>query len=213
MKLWAVAFSVLLIFGGAAHANPLEVEYGSFYSHLKKLNDKDFPALQFTFGFKQVQSVRLCDINSVNIVTPKLTIPIVPTAEKRFLLPTEKALRQANALVSIDLVQPNNQCDMSVQLETKAQYLKPVYTSAELEYLYSQYADFYDDMGSFLSFLMPDVIGLQFHFQDQFDIDEKSTSLFWQNGRLHVGRDVWQKAEFEMSLPSPPIRITAITEK
>ena len=149
-----------------ACAETIDVEYSRFYSHVKKLDNEDTQALQFAFGFLRVGEGRLCDINQADIVTDKQTMTLDVSKEGRFTVPTERALKLANAYVRIDLKEAANLCDMSVQLETQPSYLKPHYTVEELNFLYAQYEAFFNEMGSFLSFLMPSVTGLMIQFND-----------------------------------------------
>ncbi|MEP4889777.1 MAG: DUF2987 domain-containing protein [Aliiglaciecola sp.] len=209
MKFLSFIF-ILVSFCSSALADTLSVEYSSFYSHLKKIDNEETPALQFAFGFKNVRNGGLCQIQSANIVTQKVTLPVTITPEYRFLLPTEKALNQAKALVKLELVENSNQCDMSVQLETKPSYLKTHYTHQELQDLYQQYAIFFDDMGSFLSFLMPSVSGLQFYF-DNIDRDSIPDALYVDEHHVVVSED-WLEQGAQVSFSEAPYRITAITK-
>ena len=213
MKLGVFLVISLLCNFATAHADTLEVEYSSFYSHLKKLDTQHTPALQFAFGFKHVQSKALCELTHVEIVTQKLTLPVNVLPNNRFILPTEKALRQANAKVVIDLNDNANQCDMSVQLETKPEFLKTQYSGTELTELLEQYALFFDDMGSFLSFLMPSVTGLKLTFPDGVKksmIDAPES--MWDANELLISAD-WIAQQHELHSNIAPTRITAQTSK
>ena len=133
----------------------LDVEYHRFYSHLQKLTGEDTQALQFAFGFIHHDTADMCAIDSANIVTDKQTIALDVSAEQRFTLPAEKALQLADA--SVHIVFTDNDikpCDMSVQLETRSEYLKSYYSAEELTMLVGQYEAFFNEMGSFLSFMM-----------------------------------------------------------
>ncbi|MBU2876360.1 MULTISPECIES: DUF2987 domain-containing protein [Alteromonadaceae] len=201
---------VLFSFCGLAFADTLSVEYSSFYSHLKKIDNEETPALQFAFGFKNVRNGDLCEIKTANIVTQKVTLPVTVTPENRFLLPTEKALSQAKAIVEFELLENNNQCDMSVQLETKPSYLKQQYTHQELQDLYQQYTVFFDDMGSFLSFLMPSVTGLQFYF-DNVDRDSIPAEIYLDEHHAVITGD-WLEQGNQIQFSEAPYRVTAITK-
>ncbi len=139
----AALFFASSLFVGVASTNvaaeTIDVEYSRFYSHVKKLDNEDTQALQFAFGFVRVGEGRLCEVNGASIVTDKKTMPLTVSEEERFTVPTEKALKLANALVRIDLNERANVCDMSVQLETKPEYLKQHYTKEDLTFLYAQY--------------------------------------------------------------------------
>ena len=193
-------------------AEVVEVEYKRFYSHVKKLRSEDTQALQFAFGFQNIHKGRLCKIDSAKIVTQKQTLELDVTPEYRFTMPTEKALNLADALVTIDLDDKANHCDMSVQLETKPEYLKQYYTNDELSFLYEQYASFFNEMGSFLSFMMPQVDGLMVHFADK-ELDQQLRDApEVVNGLLILDSD-WLATKKPIVLPKVPLRITAKTEK
>ena len=170
-------------------AETIDVEYSRFYSHVKKLDNEDTQALQFAFGFVRVGEGRLCEVNGASIVTDKKTMPLEVSGEGRFTVPTEKALKLANALVRIDLNERANVCDMSVQLETKPEYLKQYYTKDDLTFLYGQYEAFFNEMGSFLSFMMPSVKGLMIQFDDKNLDFITPQGVQINNGVLHLEQD------------------------
>lgn len=190
-------------------AETIDVEYSRFYSHVKKLDNEDTQALQFAFGFLRVGEGRLCGVSSAEIVTDKKTMSLDVSDEGRFTVPTERALKLADALVRISLDEAANVCDMSVQLETKPEYLKTRYTQEELEFIYSQYEAFFNEMGSFLSFMMPTVKGLMIQFKDE-NLDHTTPQgLTINNGVLHLEQE-WISEARGLSLPQAPLRITAM---
>ncbi|MGO4894412.1 DUF2987 domain-containing protein [Flavobacterium sp. W21_SRS_FM6] len=210
MKKLVLTFALL---SQACFAEHIEVEYSRFYSHLKKIDKEELNALQFSFGFKKVQEEWLCDIDNAIIVTQKQTIPLVISKDKRFTLPTEKALKLADAYISVDIKQPANQCDMSVQLETKTEYLKVEYSQAELKMLSDQYATFFSDMGSFLSFMMPGTEGLRFSFEDTPGIENNVKGLALKNKEIDLHNDTIEHATDGLKLNIKPLRINALMSK
>ena len=190
-------------------AETIDVEYSRFYSHVKKLDNEDTQALQFAFGFVRVGEGRLCGVNAASIVTDKKTMELEVSDEGRFTVPTERALKLANALVRIDLVERANVCDMSVQLETKPEYLKQYYKKEELTFLYEQYEAFFNEMGSFLSFMMPSVKGLMFQFDDKNLDFITPQGVQINNGVLQIEQD-WIDDAKGLTLPHAPLRITAM---
>ena len=98
---------------------------------------------------------------------------------------------------------------MSVQLETKPEYLKTRYTQEELEFIYSQYEAFFNEMGSFLAFMMPMVKGLMIQFKDE-NLDHTTPQgVTINNGVLHLEQE-WISEARGLSLPQAPLRITAM---
>ena len=190
-------------------AETIDVEYSRFYSHVKKLDNEDTQALQFAFGFVRVGEGRLCGVNAASIVTDKKTMELEVSDEGRFTVPTERALKLANALVKIDLVERANVCDMSVQLETKPEYLKQYYKKEELTFLYEQYEAFFNEMGSFLSFMMPSVKGLMIQFDDKNLDFITPQGVQINNGVLQIEQD-WIDDAKGLTLPHAPLRITAM---
>jgi hypothetical protein len=209
----AIAAAVV-VWGSACIAFPtmadqVEVAYKTFYSHVKKLDNEDTQALQFAFGFTHVQSGKLCQINSARISTEKKQMPLKVSKEQRFTIQSEKALNLANAKVIIDFKEPSNQCDISVQLETKPEYLKEIYTHDELGFLYEQYEAFFNEMGSFLSFMMPNVSGLMLQFEDTNLNEATKTGERISEGTLMLN-DEWFANKRDLRLQRKPLRITAI---
>lgn len=205
----AVAFFFIALCSESL-AETIEVRYKDFYSHVRKLSGEDTQALQFAFGFQHVNEPRLCVLSKAEIVTQKQKLPLEITPENRFTIQSERALNLADATVVLETSDAVNQCDMSVQLETKPEYLKPYYTSDELKFIFEQYAAFFNEMGSFLSFMMPQVDGLMLHFSDpelDFDIRDAPSII---NGMLQLRTDYWQSNK-TLVLPEIPVRITART--
>lgn len=194
-------------------AGQLELEYSTFYGHLKKIDKEELNALQFSFGFKKAGESALCHINNAKIVTQKVTLPLDINEFKRFTLPTEKALHLAKAVVTLDLTEPANQCDISVQLETKAEHLKTTYTVAELQILAAQYKVFFDDMGGFLSFMMPSSKGIKMLFSAPVEGRIGDSSLVIKDNELLLSDDWLAAQSSDLSLSYKPLRITAIIEK
>lgn len=208
MKRFAFALLAVLVSNNVM-AETINVEYSRFYSHIKKLDNEDTQALQFAFGFIRVGEGRLCGINQADIVTDKQTIPLSVSDEFRFTVPKEKALKLANAYLRIDLAEAANVCDMSVQLETQSEYVKASYTQDELNFLYAQYEAFFNEMGSFLSFLMPTVKGLMLHFDDK-NLDYITPEgVHIINGVLNLDQQ-WINSNTSLTLPFAPRRITAM---
>ncbi|MFT5712858.1 MAG: hypothetical protein ACI9DQ_001268 [Glaciecola sp.] len=206
----AAVLAMLLV--QPAIADEVEVRYKTFYSHVKKLDNDDTQALQFAFGFMRVGTDKLCTINKARISTQKVQIPLIVTTENRFTIRSEKALNLADAYVVIDFVEPSNQCDISVQLETKPEYLNTEYTFEEMQFLYEQYEAFFNEMGSFLSFMMPTVNGLLFQFSDK-DLGEATkTGEIISAGTLMLN-DEWFERRKGLKLQTKPLRITAIAIK
>lgn len=204
--------SAVLATMSVAHAETLDLEYKTFYSHVKKLDSEDMPDLQFAFGFLRVGESRLCKINRAEIVTSKQTLPLNVTTESRFSVPSDKILKMAEAHVLVELDEPANVCDMSVQIETKPQALKQAYSHEELVQIEEQYKAFFDEMGGFLSFMMPDVVGLQIHFTNHSLNNALTDNLRIEDGVLSLTDD-WLAKGQALSLPETPFRITAVVEK
>jgi hypothetical protein len=202
------ALSLLVFVSHTTSSEEIEVSYKSFYSHVRKLNNDDTKDLQFAFGFMHIETGRLCKINSARISTQKQQIPLDVTSEYRFTIQSEKALRLANAMVVVDIEEAANKCDMSVQLETKPDLLKNSYTGEDLKSIYQQYQAFFNEMGSFLSFMMPTVKGLSLQFTDQ----NLSATLKGEErivaGILNISEERINEIN-RLELPSKPLRITA----
>lgn len=196
----------------SALADETQVRYKTFYGHVNKLDNDDTKALQFAFGFAHVTTGKLCHIKSARISTEKVQIPLTISSEQRFTIQSERALNLANAFVIIDFIEPSNQCDISVQLETKSEYLKTEYTFAELKFLYQQYEAFFNEMGGFLSFMMPNVKGLVFQFSDKGLNESTKTGEQISEGMLMLNEE-WFERNRGLKLQTPPLRITAIATK
>jgi hypothetical protein len=201
-----------MILSTYAAAETLEVEYSSFYSHVKKLDDPETNVLRFAFGFQHITEKRLCHISSAKIVTQKQTLELTVEDNERFTVPTDKILKMAKAQVVLELDDQANRCDMSVQLETLPSYLKTQYSHDELLLLFEQYQAFFDEMGGFLSFMMPSAEGLLFHFEEGTTLPESLQPLMNKEGIIALSK-IWLDHGKGLELPQKPLRITTIVEK
>lgn len=200
---------ILIILPKQLKAEEIEVSYKTFHSHVRKIDNEDTQALQFAFGFIHVTSGRLCQINAARISTQKQQIPLKVSKENRFTVPSERALRMADAVIIIDVEEASNQCDISVQLETKPDYLKRYYSFEELVFLYEQYEAFFSEMGSFMSFMMPSVNGLVIQFEDQSLTTTMANGYQITQGSLTLDKDFFERKK-PLNLPEIPLRITAL---
>jgi hypothetical protein len=154
---------------------------------------------------------QLCTINSAELITQKQDIEVEVNQANRFTLPVEKALKLANAVVTIELVEPSNQCDMSVQLETKPALLNKDITADQLRSVMTQYDEFFDNMGSFLSFLMPSVDGLIILLpNDSTYNNDNMPQGSVEGNKLTLTKEWIDNNQDIIELPISPIRITAI---
>jgi hypothetical protein len=168
--------------------------------------------LRFAFGFKHIAQQRLCVIKNAKIVTQKQLIPLVIEDTYRFTVPVDKILKMAKAKVVIDFDDNANQCDMSVQLETLPNFLKLKYQVEELQLIFAQYQAFFDEMGGFLSFMMPAPEGLLIHFNKDVVLPTALQPLSDEQGRLAFSSD-WLEQASDVQLPAKPLRITAIIKQ
>ncbi len=196
----------------AKRNNTIEVAYKTFYSHTRKLSGDDITALRFAFGFTNIrQPDSLCQLTNAFIRTQKVNIDLAVTPEQRFSIPTEKALKLAEAKLVIDVVEPVNQCDLNVQIETLPEYLNVQYSQQELEFIEQQYMAFFDEMGGFMSFMMPTVSGLQIRFAEQSLNQQLDADLAIVQGILRIPHAKLASIS-TLQLPEKPLRITALTE-
>lgn len=108
------------------HQDPrqLTVEYKTFYSHLRKIDAEDTPSLQFAFGFMNEQTKAPCIINKALIHTQKVDIPLALNAMNRFSLPKERALKLADAEVTVQFEHAHqNACQLSMLLQANPLWL------------------------------------------------------------------------------------------
>ncbi|GGD52702.1 DUF2987 domain-containing protein [Lacimicrobium alkaliphilum] len=213
---FAAVISVLAIM--SLQADTLKLDYASLYSHTRKLDKETMPALQFAFGFAHKDQSHLCGIKRAFIRTQKQDIPLKVTAEQRFTVPSERALKLAEAVVNVELDEMAQRCDMSVQLETREDYLRADYSLDELKMLQRQYTAFFDQMGGFMSFLMPSVQGLIMHFEQPLKqavmADGQHPEPGIRDSQLQISRD-WLAQQQEsnvLNLQDKPRRIVAWVE-
>lgn len=213
--IWLAACLIAIQSSFSGWAETLDVDYASFFSHVKKLDKEDTNKLRFAFGFMHIHKNELCDIKQAKIVTQKQTLPLTIENRTRFTVPTDKVLKMAKAKISIELNDNANQCDMSVQLETHPEYLTTKYTYVELRDLLKQYQSFFSNMGGFLSFMMPSAEGLVMHFNKNLVLPNNLPNVSNVDNTVSLDKKWFdsQNAETELELPQVPKRITALTVK
>lgn len=202
-----------ILWSSQSHADVIDIAYKDLYSHLRKLDNEDTQQLQFAFGFLKVpEKQTLCQLKNAKIITDKQTLPVVITSEQRFTVPFERALKLADALVQLEVVEPKNQCDISVQLETTSDLLQTTYSQSELLAIKAQYESFFNEMGGFMSFMMPQVSGLQVQFANDDLSMVLPDGLQVISGILRIDNNKIN-ALSEIQLPEKPLRITALTSR
>lgn len=181
-------------------AGTLQLEYKSFYSHLKKLNDEELGLLQFAFGFQHVTQKKLCEVKSVLITTDKKDIPVEVRSEGRFVLPSEKALKLADAKVIVVLTEQNNQCDLSVKLQITPEDFTNGVNGQRLTVYYQAFEAFFEEMGGMLSFMMPSPEGLLISLENQNMENAYSETVLQQAlpGQYRVAAQDISKIDFEL---------------
>jgi hypothetical protein len=205
--------ALLAIFSLNCFAEQLTVDYASFYSHVRKIDKQETDKLQFGFGFQNIHEDRLCVIDSAFISTQKQKIELQVTEENRFTVPSDKVLKLAKAKVIVELQEAANICDISVQLETKSEYLMQSYSQQGLAEIFSQYQTFFDDIGGFLSFMMPDATGLTFHFKGNVKDIYKGKSVTATTDNTLSVDEKWLNKNQGLEFTNSPYRITATTSK
>ena len=78
--------------------------------------------------------------------------------------------------------------------------------------LFNQYHAFFDEMGGFLSFMMPSAEGLMFHFNEDVLLSKSLHPLMNNEGTISLSKK-WLMQQKELELIHKPLRITAIVEK
>jgi hypothetical protein len=206
-------FIVLTLVTSFCIAEPLIVDYASFYSHVRKIDNQETDKLQFGFGFQHIHENRLCVIESAVITTQKQNIPLAVSAENRFTVPSDKVLKLAKAKVIVELQEAANVCDISIQLETKPEFLSNQYSHHELHELFTQYQTFFDDIGGFLSFMMPNATGLTFHFKEEIKDLYSGKPVTTTTANTLTVNEQWLSQNLSIKFAAVPYRITAFTSK
>lgn len=150
---------------GVAEHETLVVPYKQFYQHVRRLDPEEHPDLQMVFGFAHQSTQQMCKIKRAFIHTAKQDIPL-PSIEHRFAVPRERALLLAEAVVTIDFQHAKQHCNISVLLKAKLDKWSHLsFLSADaLRDIDRQFQHFFENVGSFLTFLVPKTLGIKLHF-------------------------------------------------
>ena len=100
----------------ALASQALELQYATFYSQMKTAAKGDFGDARLGFYLTDPQNGRRCTLSSARVSTPEREVPAEVTVDGELRLPYDDDLNLDKASVWVELGEPHERCDLSVQV-------------------------------------------------------------------------------------------------
>ncbi len=184
------------LFSSQTNAKEFMVAYEGFYDRLKVVNKGNYTFAEIGFYLSEVNSAKPCQLKSGEIVTELQNYPLVFTEFGQILLPFDKELDYNKAVIKAQTHVPEQDCQLSMQIETKVTD-SLLLNEATLFEIYTEQKALIGDlsgvmMRTLFQFMMPKVTGISILFSDNVDIlstksagisceQKKCTLLFSEN--------------------------------
>lgn len=160
MKKQLLLSCILLGFSTVSQAQPISLEYGSFYQRLKQVNKGNYQLVELAFSVSKANG---CIVKKGTITTEKDAFPLTITKEQRLFLPYDGQLKSDRALINLDVEGDVNNCAISMQVRAKDP--KQSYTQAELKQIEQEMNALLSRMQGFpMRYFAEDIAGLNLQF-------------------------------------------------
>lgn len=172
MKQWFVGLSVFLMVFGVS-AETLSLNYEGFYDRMKVVKDDDYSLVDMQFTLVEERDGAPCPVVEGLLLTESTEQNILIKEDtKQIFLPFDKTLDSDKAILTFN-IPGSARCTLSMQVVSSMTLL----ASLELNKLHDvrhQFEALYDDLaGFFVSWLLPDIKGVIFDFDNVMTVPEK----------------------------------------
>lgn len=163
---WTIISAALLLNLQATTvvAKEFVVTYDGFFDRMKTLQKPEYNQIEMAFFVQDIGSKQPCLLKDGQINSETDSQPLLTTELGELLLPYDKALKDAKAVLVAQTVNPDHQCQLQLQMQAKI-VKKTDYQVSELRPVQQQFDEALADMsGWLLRFITPDVSGVTFVF-------------------------------------------------
>ncbi|MGY3857959.1 DUF2987 domain-containing protein [Aeromonas intestinalis] len=209
-----LAATLLLIpaLGLAQPSQPLELQYATFYSQMKTAARGDFGDARLGFYLTDPQNSQRCTLLSARVSTPEREVPAEVTVDGELRLPYDDDLNLDKASVWVELGEPHERCDLSVQVMADAPKGLRV---KELQVRQQQMMALLDKLAGMIGkHFLPKMEGVRISLVSPsgtayLSEGDRRLALPWQDGQLLLSND--QLADFasgKLQLDGEVLRLT-----
>lgn len=218
-KMSAGLAATLLLLPTLALAQPslasqqLELQYATFYSQMKTAAKGDFGQARLGFYLTDPQNGQRCSLLSARVSTPEREVPAEVTVDSELRLPYDDDLNLDKASVWVELGEPHERCDLSVQVMADASSGKMAVH--ELQQRAQEMQSLLDKLAGMIGkHFLPTMEGVRISLVSPsgtaYLIDgDRKLALPWQDGQLLLGNE--QLTEFaagSLQLEGEILRLT-----
>ncbi|MFC5708439.1 DUF2987 domain-containing protein [Aeromonas eucrenophila] len=113
---YGVAASLLMLPAMVLAQPSLELQYGTFYSQMKTFAKGEFGQARLGFYLTDPQNGQRCTLTSARVTTDDREVAAEVTPDSELRLPYDDDLNLDKASVLVELGEPHESCDLSVQV-------------------------------------------------------------------------------------------------
>lgn len=150
----------LVALSNCALANTLVLNYDGFFDRMEDLNEPEYTGVKLAFYLTDKSSGLSCDIESATLETKLKTREIYVLEGGEILLPYDKQLDLDKAKVVLKQ-KGQQECGLDMRLESNG-LLSAEISSQDITTLTDKFDAALEELGGMMSFLLPDVVGVQY---------------------------------------------------
>ncbi|WP_220769869.1 DUF2987 domain-containing protein [Shewanella sp. MBTL60-007] len=160
MKKQLLLSCILLGVSAVGQAQPISLEYQSFYQRLKQVNKGNYQLVELAFSVSKANG---CKVKDGTITTENDTFPLTITKDQRLFLPFDSQLKSDRALINLNVEGSAQTCAIAMQV--RAKNTKKHYDKAELKQVEQEMNALLSRMQGFpMRYFAEDIAGLNLEF-------------------------------------------------
>ncbi|PKG58133.1 DUF2987 domain-containing protein [Shewanella sp. GutDb-MelDb] len=156
----SLLFSLVMFSCATVNAEPISLEYQSFYQRLKQVNKGNYQLVEVAFSVSKANGCKLID---GTISTEKESFPLTFTKDQRIFLPYDAQLKSDRALINLNVDGDAKSCAIAMQVRSKN--TKQAYDGAELLQIQTEMNTLLSMMQGFpMRYFASEIAGLNLEF-------------------------------------------------
>ncbi|MCL1060160.1 DUF2987 domain-containing protein [Shewanella gelidimarina] len=156
----SLLFSLVMFSCASVNAEPISLEYQSFYQRLKQVNKGNYQLVEVAFSVSKANGCKLID---GTISTEKESFPLTFTKDQRIFLPYDAQLKSDRALINLNVEGDAKSCAIAMQVRSKN--TKQAYDGAELLQIQTEMNTLLSMMQGFpMRYFASEIAGLNLEF-------------------------------------------------
>ncbi|MBE0379114.1 DUF2987 domain-containing protein [Pseudoalteromonas prydzensis] len=206
-----MAVAIVFMASFSVQAKEFVVSYDGFYDRLKVVNKGDFQFAQVNFYITDIATNEECLIKNGRIITEREEFPLNYTEQAQLLLPYDKQLDTNKAVVVIEPLNENHDCQLKLQIEAR-EFTNSNLNKHQLYQLDQEFDELLSNLSGFfvsklMSFLLPEQKGVVLTFTSPVTIADPAFDC--QESVCHVSVDEqWQDDKTAFAISTPLLKVT-----